>query len=289
MEDIIEINIVNHRDYFKVFNLILKNIHSKVIKINIKLSFLEPKDVLLITQSIIFLKNNDCKVYLSSKSTLSNYLKDISLIDFCKTNYKTPNTIKAISSLSAMPIRRVEQDNMNEYITRTQEYFQTICDNADLTMLNLCLSELINNVYNHSHSQIGAYVFCQFYPKKNEIKIAVSDLGIGIPESINNFRLTNKKIILSSKDCVKWALEENNTTQSIPQNMGKGLDTINSFVSSNLGSWELFTNGVRLCKYPSSSNRYNDNPIINFKGTLIQIIIKVNNLENLEIIDNFDW
>lgn len=188
-----------------------------------------------------------------------------------------------------MPIRRVSEENMNEYIEATKSYFSSICTGKDLTMLNSCLSELINNVYNHSYSSTGAYVFSQYYPENNEIKFAVSDLGIGIPESINNFMLTAKQPKLTNIECVKWAMEENNTTQSIPQNKGKGLNNIASFVISNKSEMKLFTNDVRMQIYKSGKFNNSQNPIFNQIGTIIQVTINVGHLENIEIVEEFEW
>jgi anti-sigma regulatory factor (Ser/Thr protein kinase) len=102
-----------------------------------------------------------------------------------KLNTHKPTKIRAVPDFSAMPIRRVEKESMFEYIMETEKYFKSICGHKDLAMLNLCMSELINNVYDHSFSSIGAYVFCQYYPESHEIKMAVSDYGIGIPKSVN--------------------------------------------------------------------------------------------------------
>lgn len=289
MDDNIKIEIVTISDYHKIFNLIKKNISNKNICIQIKKSFLEPLDVLLLTQSIIYFKKNNCEIQTQHSKMIDNYFDSIRIVDFCKANYKESSTIEVIPSVSAMPIRRVSEENMNEYIEATKQYFSSICNDKDLTMLNSCLSELINNVYNHSYSSTGAYVFSQYYPKNNEIKFAVSDLGIGIPESINNYMMLEKLPKLTNIDCVKWAMEENNTTQSIPQNKGKGLNNISSFVKSNKSEMKLLTNGVRTQIYKSGKSNNSSNPIFNQIGTIIQVTINVSNLENIEIVEEFDW
>ena len=102
--------------------------------------------------------------------------------------------------------------------------------------------------------------------------MAVSDYGIGIPSSVNNYLLAKGKTKLSDIDCVKWSIKENKTTQSIPQNAGKGLDNVNTFVRRNQGAWKLWTNNVIL-NGRIAGNSYGDNPIYGFKGTLAQISI----------------
>ena len=220
-------------DYFKLYSLLEKEITDTTIGIQIEKTFLEPIDVLILAQFIIRQKQRSCSISVSANQDILNYLKAINIVNFCKFNYKEPTTIKYIDSYTAMPICRVEESTMNNYIQSTQKYLTTFCEGKDLGMLNLCLSELINNVYNHSHSTIGAYVFAQYYSKTNEIKLAVSDLGIGIPMSVNTYKKVLGEKELSSRECVIWALKEDMTTKSIPRNKGKGLDNIKSFMKSN--------------------------------------------------------
>lgn len=52
--------------------------------------------------------------------------------------------------------------------------------------------------------------------------------------------------LLSPEDTVKWALKLKKTTQSMPYNAGRGLDTISSFVKVNQGSWQVYTDSVKM-------------------------------------------
>jgi len=273
-----KIHIKSKQDYFQLFSVLKKSIKNEKFDLIIDVTFLEPFDILILTQFVIVQKNRGCVFKVKSKNHIINYLKDIGFVQFCNENHIEPKTIEGIGSYTAMPIRRVERNTMAQYIDLTVRYFSSICRDKDLSMLNLCLSELINNVYDHSHSLIGAYVFCQFYPKTKTIKLAVSDLGIGIPESVNTFLKTHKRDKKSHVECVKWAIKENKTTLSIPQNAGKGLDNVNCFIKAINSSWKLYTENVQLFGYPSG-NRYLENNIHNFIGTLIEVSIKVDELE----------
>lgn len=283
-----DLKIKNTGDYYVLYAAIEKEILNQNICLTIEKTFLEPYEILIITLFVIKLTSRNCQITVKASTKVLDYLKAINIVDFCKTNLKQPKTIEAVSSYYAMPIRRVEAISMNEYILKTQEYFKVFCEGKDLGMLNLCLSELINNVYNHSFSSIGAYVFCQYYPKSDEIKLAVADLGIGIPMSVNAYRIEQKEESLSSKDCVVWALKENNTTKSIPQNLGKGLDNVKSFMKANNLNWKLYSENVLVNAY-SSGLKYEENPIVFFKGTIAQLTIKPGNLPNIDIQEEIDW
>lgn len=276
-------------DYYKLYSIMEKEISNTTIELIVEWDFLEPMDVLILTQFIIRQKQRSCNITVSaSNKKILEYLTAISIVEFCSKNVDISRTLDAIPSYTAMPIRRVEKETMSEYINSTQIYFKLFCDGKDLSMLDLCLSELINNVYDHSHSPIGAYVFCQYYPKSKEIKMAVSDLGIGIPMSVNNYKIENKEPILTSKESVLWALEENKTIQSIPQNRGKGLDNVKTFMQSNSCFWRLYTNDVLMNGGPIDL-LFKDNPIAFFKGTLAQLDIKIEKLPNSVVFEESDW
>ncbi len=286
--DFVEITISHQRDYFKIYDLILKKKKLNVTLV-LRKSFLEPIDVLILTGFFIhqLALDNRTKLIAINNAT-EDYIQAIGLVDFCKGNYTGTNTIGTISKYTAMPIERLARERMPEYISATQQYFQNFFLGKDLGMLNVVLAELLNNAYDHAHSDLGAYVFCQYYPNIGAIKISVADFGIGIPHSVNNYRLTKKEKELSQIDSVKWAVKENMTTKSIPQNMGKGLDLLNTFMKSSGNRWQLYSDDV-LLRGGSPSNRYEENPIAHFKGTIAQISIQVESLQDKAEENDFDW
>lgn len=283
-----QINISKKSDYFQFFEFMHKEIHGE-IEVNLNVAFLEPYEVLLLAEFVIHQAHLGCHFTVNCKNgQVSRYLDAIEIKRFCNSNWKESTTMQEIPSHTAMPLKRLAKENMSAYITATQTYFHSFCPDKDLTMLDTCLSELLNNAYDHAHSKTGALVFCQYYPRKEEIKVAVSDLGIGIPFSVNTFLKKQGKAIKSQRDSLKWALEENNTTKSIPQNLGKGLDNIKSFISATDNSWYLLTGKTGLSLTPSGL-RYIENPINFFKGTISQLTIDLNSFEVTEIVGEMDW
>jgi signal transduction histidine kinase len=53
------------------------------------------------------------------------------------------------------------------------------------------LSELVNNVYDHSGSSISGYAALQAYRRSGKVQIVVSDSGIGIAKSLRNARIAS--------------------------------------------------------------------------------------------------
>nr|WP_139235923.1 ATP-binding protein [Algoriphagus locisalis] len=219
---------------------------------------------------------------------VKNYLQAIGLLEVCSPNHFSNNELFQISDYTAMPLHRVNQENMTEYILKTQALFQTFCPEKDLGVLQIALSELINNVYDHSESPFDCLVFCQYYAKQRNIVIAVADLGYGIPLIVNRFLESHGMRKLPQFDAVGWALKLNQTTKSEPHNAGKGLDTIASFIQAIDGTWKLFSDEVKM-ESSQSGNQFLPNPIQNFTGTVIEISIKVDNLSDIETVEVLEW
>lgn len=242
-------------------------------------SFFEPLDILLFTMPIILFRNKGIsqKYIPPANQRVHNYLKDIGFFAFYKTNYSQPATIETIASRTAMPLRRITISTMNQYIELAKSYFGQQCPSKDLDFLNLTISELINNVNDHSSSPIDAYIFSQYYPLTNVIKVAIGDLGIGIPSSVNNYLVSQKQSPLSDKEAIAWAIARNTSTKSQPHNRGKGFDNLIGFTQSNRSIMNIYSNSAI---FAVSKNRqyFVDNIIRNFKGTLIQMEIYVDNL-----------
>jgi len=276
---IIEVRRVN--DYGKLFDAIA-NYSKYDSELVIDLSghsFIKPIGILAIVQTIIFFrqKNLCTKIIKPNNSGVANYINQIGLMEFCEKNYESSTTLNAITSQTAMPLRRIDRNNMNAYIESAKNYFMRFCPGKDLTMLDVSISELINNSYDHSESEIDAYIFCQYYPKTNQIIVSVSDLGIGIPGSVNRFLRKNNKSELPDTECILWALELNKSVQSKTYNKGLGLDNLLSFTKSTNAYLRIISNHAFYY-----DGQYRFHSIKNFKGTMVEVQIKINELDDIE-------
>jgi hypothetical protein len=281
--------IKNRSDYSKLFDIVGQDFSNQGIRVVLTQNFLTPFDVLVLAQFFIYQLTKNCSISLEVNNTdVLEYVKAIGLQDFCLKNHTESIEINEIQSFTAMPIKRLTRETMDHYINSTQRYFESICHGKDLGVLNIALAELINNVHDHAKSPIDSYVFCQYYPRNSEIIVAVSDLGIGIPFSVNSFMQRNGHPLLTAEETIKWALQFRKTTQSMPYNAGRGLDTISTFLQKNEGCWSLYSDSIKM-ESSLQCNKFEVNPVKNFKGTVIEISIKVANLDQKTTEDSFDW
>lgn len=137
----------------------------------------------------------------------------------------------------------------------------------------------------HADSKTGIIGHGQYYHHTNQIRLAVCDTGIGIPNCVNNYFIKIGREPVSSELAIEWAFEPSNTTQSTPSNRGRGLDTLHSAITACGGSYRVITQDKWLMKSPNKKF-YRDT--FSFFGTAIEFELRIDRLPDLEFSD-FDY
>ncbi len=280
------INTLN--DFSKLFQRIKRGELCADVDVS-QYTFFNPKEILMLTQFFVVQNCHDVNAGLLIGEENGWYLEAIHITEFCNTNYKNPVHQKRSIS-TAIPIRRISVSTMNAYINDALNFFSQYCRGKDTTILDLGISEIINNVNDHARSAYGAYIFSQYYKATNQIKFAISDLGMGIPRTVNDFLQSQNQTLLSNIDALKWAVQLGKTTKSQSYNKGFGLDNIISNLRE-IGTLEIYSNDV-CCQLRKNGNlRFCSNPIADFIGTLIEVNVDINDLELLDetILEDFSF
>lgn len=158
---------------------------------------------------------------------------------------------------------------------------------AGLAELQTIMSELFNNIKDHSDNDVGS-VFAQWYPNEKCLQVAVADFGLGIPETVR--RVEGH---LSDAEAIVRAFEEGFSAQSTPQNRGQGLYQLRQYVLECLGGsltvrshkgavgFEKSGNSVRIMPYDA----------LGFcPGTMIEFNIRTDLIEvEDEGSGDFEW
>ncbi|MBV9052720.1 MAG: hypothetical protein JO357_17665 [Hyphomicrobiales bacterium] len=109
--------------------------------------------------------------------------------------------------------------------------------------LKTALSELFNNIQDHTAYDIGS-IFAQHFPNKKEIIIALSDYGRGIPASVRT-RLPN----LSDSEAIIQAVQEGFTIKSEKRNRGAGLHFLLNQVAIQLSGHVTIYSGYAIVRF----------------------------------------
>ena len=276
----------------KSFSMIFDQIKESNFSYNIDASsfpFFEPKHILMLVEYFVLQNFNNIDGELHVNPEIEWYIDAIGFERFCNTNFLHPSE-QGRTIRNAIPIRRIDTTTMNNYIDVALKFFNRFCIGKDTDILGICISEIINNVHDHSQSKHDAYIFSQHYAKTNMIRFAISDLGVGIPTTVNNYLENSGMSALPNLEALKWATEKGKTIKSSNRNMGMGLDNIITSLRE-IGTLEIFTEDTYCVLGDDGILRFSLNPIRNFIGTLIAIDININKLDIFDetILDGFTF
>jgi anti-sigma regulatory factor (Ser/Thr protein kinase)/anti-anti-sigma regulatory factor len=117
--------------------------------------------------------------------------------------------------------------------------------NASLYGFQVCVSEIFNNIKDHTHLDIGS-IFVQQFPNLDRVNISVADFGRGIPDAVRA-----SKPALNDAQAIVQAVEGGFTTKSTPRNRGAGLDyLLQTVVAGNGGNVTIFSLSGHVLFYP---------------------------------------
>jgi anti-sigma regulatory factor (Ser/Thr protein kinase) len=144
-----------------------------------------------------------------------------------------------------------------------------------LRALEWSLSEITDNVLNHSESVIGGVLQVMTFPKKKNIEIYVCDAGIGIPASLRR----GKPELTDHVQALRAAIDEG-VTRNKMTNQGNGL--YGAFRCSSLSGGEFsIISGNAILQFAKESLRVNKTNIP-ARGTFIRSKINYEQEDILE-------
>ncbi|MGE1025116.1 ATP-binding protein [Bacillus sp. GMs2/2] len=259
-----------------------------------KLKFIEPAGVTILGNIFQWLnKNNvECTLKLPRKLDDRDAIKYLDDSLFFKPYIG--NTLREEASLRPTTIPLSFITYAESYQFTRQRFSNWLSWRLNVTLesvdgIKVALEEIFNNIKDHAQENTGCF-FAQHYPRKgdeNTIHIAISDFGVGIP-----YNIQREKPSLNDGEALKLAIKEGFSTGT-PRNRGIGLATIvANIVKNHAGEVYIHSNGgILTCK--AGDNGVNVEHKLSptrYPGTLIQIKLKADNIENI-ILDEeaFEW
>lgn len=110
-------------------------------------------------------------------------------------------------------------------------------------LVQLCLNETLQNVFEHAHSDEGCFILARYYVKNGNVRIAVVDSGIGIASAM---RTIPGNAAQPAADLVRAALTVEGATSRANGVGGLGLKTIRSLVTLRAGHLTVISAKTRL-------------------------------------------
>ena len=133
--------------------------------------------------------------------------------------------------------------------------------------IQLCLNELLQNVFEWSKSPVGCLVLARWYHRTRSVRLAVVDRGIGIPAALRSkkvkglHRASDASVILAAVTTPRLTSRES-------QVGGLGLKTIHEIVSSRKGRLTIISLAAKVVFSAERQATYRAYPL---RGTAIEI------------------
>lgn len=256
------------------------------------LRFIEPVGVTIFSNIIEWLTDNnvewkiDCRPNPGNGQVIS-FLNDSK---FFRRYDGSPQHDSASCRPTTMPLRVLSHDWTVQYIEdltcwlagrlQTRRNFQTIKSS---------LGEVFNNINDHSGTQ--ACVFAQHYPMNDEVKIAISDFGQGIPSALRSF--CPGMCDLSDERVIVEATEQGVSSKSTPGNRGAGLHNIlNYVVKMNQGRVEIVSAYGKMTAFMSSDGTALRRPAPvdrRYPGTILHMVFRTDTLPTDTDDEDLEW
>lgn len=154
------------------------------------------------------------------------------------------------------------------------------------TPLSYLISELLDNVFEHSQSKNG-YVFSQYLPNEDVINLCIGDLGIGIYQSFKNADLYQEEID-GSEACALRLANEGYSTKNRPdaENRGYGISTSKAMLVRGMKGAFFMLSGSAFHRYENNANDYIElGNLFRWNGTIILMRIPTKFPEGFNYID----
>lgn len=134
----------------------------------------------------LYYKHLGKKVNVDTNSVITTkslpYLLRIGLFNILDAKINV-SVVEHESSGRFIPLTQIKSSNdLHEFITDMIPLLHASVQEVE--PIKYVISELVNNVLEHSKSPVGAIVCAQYFPKKSRVSIGVADAGIGIKKSM---------------------------------------------------------------------------------------------------------
>jgi anti-sigma regulatory factor (Ser/Thr protein kinase) len=185
------------------------------------LRFIRPAGVVFISNLVYWLHERGTKVKFNNADPQS---PPVSFLDdslFFEQHSGAKLTPFASPRETTRPLVKIAQKDSHAWVENNLIPWlasRLAITQPSLYVVKACISELFNNIQDHTRYDIGS-IFVQHFPHESRVTISLSDFGVGIPEKVRE-----KVPGLSDSEAIIQAVQDGFTTKSKAANKGVGLD-----------------------------------------------------------------
>ncbi|AEX84745.1 Histidine kinase [Marinitoga phage MPV1] len=207
-----------------------------------KVSFVDPFGANFLVLLIKNLENKGIKInvnILELNSDVFDYLNRMNFFDKLGIDYLEYPHVKHDSNNRFLEMKEIYSI---EEIPDVEKHFQKVIKDEDLArFLGYQIRELLDNIFSHAESSIGALLMSQKYHSSSTEKIifSVGDLGVGIPATLKPFfqNISMDHLLIEKSLDFGVSSKKNSGIYFGSDHRGAGLYYIKRYVQMN--KWNL--------------------------------------------------
>lgn len=209
-----------------------------------RLEYIGPDGITLLAAHILAARARGLEVSVGAPSSPASLVAFLESSGFDEHVLGKILPVDASTTNSTVPLRRFDASKHGDVepilnlIARFEPATGTFRD-----AMEIAINEIVQNVQDHAHSPIGGWGSATLFPEDREVRVALVDLGVGIPSSI---RKTHPD--LASDAAALQAVSTGGfSARSQRHNAGRGIDNLRSIVTELFaGSLYLFSGAASL-------------------------------------------
>ena len=227
-------NINNISKMFEIQKKVLES-NARQIRINAtECEYISPTCLTILSsvRLIAIQQSKDIKIVIKGNSKFQKLLIEKGFI----------NVSKESKEKSYIPLQLIkDEDSIVPLVSELVE-LSPLKDKmeSEKNIIKSKLYEIAINPINHSKSNSGA-IYSGYYRKKSEFYFSVYDMGIGIPQSVRNFKSDNS---IDSETAIRWALESGHTTMNSDYSRGIGFSLLEEFRGNYKGTITIISEDI---------------------------------------------
>lgn len=245
------------------------------------LRFIRPAGVVFLSNLVHWLHHHGTSVEFTSANVVSSPVRFLDDSLFFEQHCSAKLREGAAPRGTTLPLVKIAHKDSHAWLDLTLVPWMAerlAITKASLYSVKACISELFNNIQDHTQYDIGS-IFVQHYPNEKRVTISVSDFGLGIPDSV-------RKTVpsLDDSEAIIQSVKEGFTTKSKPTNKGIGLDyLLRTVVLGNGGQVTIYSQGgiVRFDKAGTKIDSYSFENVGFCPGTTIDVSLRTDTIEVL--------
>lgn len=263
-----------------------------------QLEFIEPSGVVTLWNMVDLIEQEyGSTIYYSCPADFERYPRRYAAVDYLDDSLFFQKVMgKKLHRLSkerstTNGLTKLKKGNFNQqYIDNTISWLK--CDvnlkEKSFSFLETALSEVFNNIIDHSGSPIGGCSFAQHYPNKKRIMLSIGDYGVGIANKMKNkFSHDNYGNPLDTDaKLINYATQHKVSTKTTPHNRGLGLENLVKIMEYNKGSMKILSNEGLFVYNGNRKSLQNANGY--YQGTLVLLTFRTDTLE-VEEEEDLSW